>query len=242
MNTNAGRAIQGEFSPDSRFAFFTTGGSTLFALDLTNNRTLTFNEQTNIADLAVLANGPLTYLAQPGAINAVPNCNLQTGGIVDTQTVTAASNMATVPNGSGVLAIDGTTLRYVKLTGVTQTCPPAATESTVSIPLSFSSGSPTQLITDYSGARAVVGSSGKQIAVADLAAGTSKTVTLGASATVAGVGDVTADSVTFYVGGSDNTIHKIDLASGADTAQIAVSLKDANSATVAPDLIAVRNK
>lgn len=242
VNTNTGHAIQGEFSPDSRFAYFTTGGSTLFVLDITGNRTLTYNEQTNIADLAVLANGPLTYLAQPGAINAVPNCNLQTGGIVDTQTATAATNMATVPNGSGVLAIDGSTLRYVKLTGVTQACPPAATESTVSIPFSFGSGNPTQLITDYSGARAVISSSGTQVAVADLGAGTSKSVTLGASATVAGVGDVTADSATFYVGGSDNTIHKIDLASGADTAQITVALKDANSATVAPDLVAVRNK
>jgi trimeric autotransporter adhesin len=242
VNTNAGRAIQGEFSPDSRFAYFTTGGSTLFVLDLNNGRTLTYPQQTNIADVAVLANGPLTYLAQPGAINAVPNCNLQTGGIVDTQPATAPSNMATVPNATGVLAIDGSTALYVKNTGTTQACPPASTESTISIPFTFSSGTPKQLLTDYSGAHAVITSSATQVAVLDLGAASSKSVTLAASASVAGVGDVTADNATFYVGGSDNTIHKIDLASGADTAQITVALKDANSATVAPDLVAVRNK
>jgi hypothetical protein len=150
--------------------------------------------------------------------------------------------MATLPNGAGVVAIDGTTLQYVHNTANTQACPPAVTESTTPIPLNLSSGSPKQLIVDYVGSHAVVTGSGNQVAVVSLSGATSKAVTLAASANVSGTGDISADSAFFYVGGSDNTVHKIDLSSGADASQLAVSLKDASSATVAPDLVAVRNK
>jgi len=242
VNTATGVAIQGQFSPDSRFAYFTTGGPTLFVLDLNSAVTLTYPQGSNFVDVSVLANGSLVYLATAGAIKATPTCDLQNGGIVDSQAVTSPTTMATLPNGAGVVAIDGTTLKYVHNTATTQACPPAVTESTIPIPLNLSSGTPKQLIVDYAGNQAVVTGTGNQLSVVTLTAGTSKAVTLGASANVSGIGDVSADSAFFYIGGTDNTIHKIDLGSGTDASQIAIALKDANAATVAPDLVAVRNK
>jgi trimeric autotransporter adhesin len=242
VSTSAGVAIQGQFSPDSRFAYFTTGGSTLFALDLNAGTTLTYPQTTNIADVSVLANGPLIYLAQPGAINALPTCNLQSGGVVDSQAASTPTSMATLPNGAGIVAVDGTNLQYLHNTANTQACPPAATQTITPIAMSFATGSPKQVLSNYDGTKAIVSSTGKQVAIVNLAAATSTSVTLGASASVSGIGDTTADSATFYIGGTDNAIHKIDLAGGTDSAQIAVSLKDANSAVVSPDLIAVKNK
>jgi hypothetical protein len=242
VSTSAGVAIQGQFSPDSRFAYFTTGGSTLFSLDLNTGSTFTYPQGSNIADVSVLANGPLLYLAQPGAINAIPACNLQSGGVVDSQTASTPTSMATLPNGAGIVALDGTNLRYLHNTATTQACPPAATQTITPIALSFGTGSPKQVLSNYDGSKAIVTSTGNQVAVVNLGAATSTSATLGASASVSGIGDTTGDSASFYIGGTDNTIHKIDLAGASDTAQIAVSLKDANSAVVAPDLIAVRNK
>jgi hypothetical protein len=241
-STSAGVAIQGQFSPDSRAVYFTTGGPTLFAIDLSSGTTLTYPQGANIADVSVLANGPLLYLAQAGAINALPTCNPQTGGIVDSQTASNPTSMATLPNGAGIVAVDGTNLQYLHNTANTQACPPAATQSITPIALAFATGSPKQLLANYDGSKAIVTSTGKQVAVVNLGSATSTSVTLGASASVSGIGDTTADSATFYIGGTDNAVHKIDLAGNTDSAQIAVSLKDANSAVVAPDLIAVRNK
>jgi hypothetical protein len=150
--------------------------------------------------------------------------------------------MATLPNGAGIVAVDGTNLQYLHNTANTQACPPAATQSITPIAMSFASGSPKQVLSSYDGSKAIVTSTGKQVAIVNLSSATSTSVTLGAAASVSGTGDTTADSATFYIGGTDNAIHKIDLAGNTDSAQIAVSLKDANSAVVAPDLIAVRNK
>jgi hypothetical protein len=47
-------------------------------------------------------------------------------------------------------------------------------------------------------------------------------------------GGTTLDSTKLYVGGSDNAVHRIDVASGTDAQQITVSFT--------PDLVAVRPK
>lgn len=241
VSANIGKALKGTFTPDSRYAYFTTGTSTLYALDLTSGVTLTYNESSAIKDVSVLANNSITYLAQGTSVNAVGNCNLQSPGYVDTQTGTAPSALVSLPNGTGTVALDGSSLLLIHQTTATQACPPTVSETSSSIPFTFASGTPSQLLVTTDASKAVVTSTGTQVAVVTLP-GTAKTVTLGASANVLGTGDITADSATMYIGGSDNAVHKIDLVSGADAAQIAVTLKDANSAVVAPNLVAVRNK
>jgi outer membrane protein assembly factor BamB len=52
-------------------------------------------------------------------------------------------------------------------------------------------------------------------------------------------GGLTVDGSTIYVGASDNTVHVLNTSSGADTAQVAVGLKDSNSNAVAPNLVVV---
>jgi hypothetical protein len=56
-------------------------------------------------------------------------------------------------------------------------------------------------------------------------------------------GGATLDNAQVYVGAlGSNDVHRIDVAAGTDAQQIAVSLKDAASATVSPDFVAVRPK
>jgi hypothetical protein len=242
QSSTVGKAIKGTFSPDSRFAYFTTGTSTLYVFDLNAGTLFTFNEGSNINDIAVLANGPVAYLAQAAAVNAVGTCNLQLPGFVDSQSAASASSLMSLPNASGIAALNGNSLLLINNTTATQACPPVVSESQTSIPLTFSAGNPAQMLVTADSGKAVVTSSGKEVAVVTLGANTSKSVALAASASVSGTGDLTADSASFYVSGSDNAVHKIDLAGGTDAAQIAVTLKDASSATVTPNLIAVRNK
>lgn len=241
LTTTFGGATKAAFSPDSKYAFFTRGTSTLYAIDLTASRLLIYNEGTTIIDIAVSGNGSLTYLAQAGAIQAIGNCNLQNPGFADTQPATAPSILTSMPNGGGVIGIDGTNLLLVKLASASEACPPAVSESLTTLPLGFAS-SPKQALVTPDGKFGVVPGPSTQVAIANLSSAFLAKATLSGTATVAGQADVTADSLTAYVGGSDNAIHKIDLSTAADTAQISVSLKDSSSNVVAPDLIAVRNK
>ena len=52
-------------------------------------------------------------------------------------------------------------------------------------------------------------------------------------------GGVTLDGSQVYVGASDGTVHRIDVASHTDAQQIAVGLKDANGNPVTPNLVYV---
>jgi len=235
-----GGAIGAEFSPDSRFLYYTRGTPTLYSVDMTTTNTFVYNEVSNINDLTVIANGPAVYLAQAGAINVIAACNLQTFGFWDTQTATAPNMLMSIPNGSGITAIDGSNLLLINTASISQACPPAISETTTPIALNFTSGTPRQSLVTLDGTKAVVTSSANQVAIVTLASATSKPVTLSGSASVAGTGDISADSSFLWVGGSDNAIHKIDLNAATDGTPIAVALKDASSTAVAPNLIAVK--
>ncbi len=245
LNTSAatfvstfGGATKAAFSPDSKFALFTRGTGTLYAVDISSTKGLIFTEGGVINDIAVLANGSLTYLAQPGAINALGTCNFQNPGFADSRPATSPSLLTTIPTGTGVLGIDGTNLLYVNATNVSEACPPAVTETSSSIALGVT---PQQLLATFDGTKAIIPGNANQVAVVTLSTQAVANATLKAG-NVSGKGDVTPDNASLYIGGTDNAVHKIDLGSASDTAQIAVSLKDANSAVVAPDLVVVRSK
>jgi len=61
-----------------------------------------------------------------------------------------------------------------------------------------------------------------------------------ASGAIAYSGGITLDGSQVYVGTSDGTVHRIDVASSADVQQITVNLLNASGALVAPNLVAVQ--
>jgi hypothetical protein len=70
-----------------------------------------------------------------------------------------------------------------------------------------------------------------QLLAYDLTANTASTISLANAAQPLNAG-FTLDSATLYVGGSDNAVHIINTATGADSAQVPL--------TFAPNLLAVR--
>ena len=47
------------------------------------------------------------------------------------------------------------------------------------------------------------------------------------------------DGQQLYIGANDGTVHRMDVATATDAAQITVGLKDASGNAVAPNLVAV---
>jgi hypothetical protein len=96
---------------------------------------------------------------------------------------------------------------------------------------------PNQLIITPDSTKAFVTSTARtgSLLAYNVGTGTVSTITLaGPNASTAGTttGGMTLDSKTLFVGGTDNNVHVIDVASGSDTSQIDVGFT--------PELVAVR--
>jgi DNA-binding beta-propeller fold protein YncE len=108
-------------------------------------------------------------------------------------------------------------------------CPPAGSLSATNA--TGGSFTPLQLIVSPEGGKAYVLTSLSQVMVLDVSSGTVTNIPLAGGAFPLS-GGITRNAAQVYVGGSDNAVHRIDVASGADVQQISVQFT--------PNLVAVR--
>ena len=224
------------------------------------------------ADIKTSANGTVLFSATTPKIVADETCNAFVGGQYLTafeplggNNFTAPSKLAAIPNGTGMLAVDGTSLDQITITNPNPLTSPfagcpvtgfATSPSTISLSALGSGFTVNQLLISNSGHYAAVltgctgGGCTPQVGIVDLTKGTLTAVPLvdkGTSAlTQVYSGGWLLDDSGLWVGADDSYIHFISATTLADTEQVAVQVQGPSSGStpnyVNPSLVVVQNK
>ena len=235
------------FTPDSKLNEFLNGTRLGVAIPIDARFNATTLEENNVSytgnALDISAQGGLTYITSSGvpsilpAIHVFATCN-QTEVQVPSLTATAPTLIKAIPNGTGAVAADSPNIDVVTTGAVMPGCPATAPNSVASYDLGAGPFTARQVFLSSNAADAWIISDLPELLLFDLQNLTSIPVPLTGGATAYN-GGVTLDGVQVYVGASDGTVHRIDVASHADVQQIPVNLKDGNGNPVTPNLVYV---
>ena len=198
------------------------------------------NVTTSALDIAVGGGGSLVYLAggTSAGIDVRAVCDASE---VDTEAATTNPKLVTaIPNGTGAVAVDDTSLVVLHDANISSACPPVVTESRTAVALPLAAGFiARQVLVTPDSLKALV-STDKGLVVVRLDTLVATKVTTAGTFT----GGVTLDSKAAYFGADDGSVHHIDLTptTPSDGAPIAVNLKKADNSAALPNLVVVRNK
>ena len=239
-------ATHASFTPDS-FKAYIVGGIFLYqyspSLPL---RTIMMSDIAN--DVAVNSSGQFAYVAggEAASVAAHSTCRTATSSPSDSTWMPedvvgtgATPNLIASASTGDLLAVEGGSSEMDKITPTITdpapgaSCPPTLMNDALST-ASFGVGpfTPRQIIVTPDGSKAYVTSNQASLLVFNNgAAPTTDVIPLANSAT-AFTGGALIDSSKVYVGGSDNKVHVIDVATGVEGTPISLSFT--------PDLVAVR--
>jgi hypothetical protein len=224
-------ATAADFTPDSRGAYI-VAGNTLYFWTPGSFRPVALGGIAN--DVKFLPNGVFAYFAGGAAGTAVTAraaCDNSLGDSIATPG--APSFVGPLPDAGTVLAVDSPGIDVLKVTTSRVGCPPALSDTLTSVNFGLGAFTARQLIVLPNGSKAFVTSNLGQLLGLTTATSTPFAIPL-ANGANAFTGGTTLDGTKLYVGGSDNNVHRIDVAGGSDAQQISVSFT--------PDLVAVRPK
>lgn len=229
-------ATGADWSPDSMKAFITAGTTMFVYSTAVANRTVTLASAA--ADIAAAPQGTLAYAGGTNSLQVIAVCtNATVSNVPLTGTPVLVEAAA---NGARIFAADTTSIHRVDITIPSQACPPTTFTNTGA---SFSFGgpfTPKQLIVLSDASRAYLTTSSAGVRSLNANTGATSTIALTGGG-VATTGGATNDGASVYVGATGtNDVQRIDTATGAVTAQIAVSLKKADNTAVAPDFVVVK--
>ncbi|HXZ78836.1 MAG TPA: hypothetical protein VEG30_02830 [Terriglobales bacterium] len=216
---------------DSSKAFIVSGTALDVFSPSTALQTITLGAAAN--SVAALTQGSFFYLAGgvTSSITARASCDGSQADAI--ATAATPSLIGALPNGTAVLALDPPKLEVVAATTDGAGCPPTLSDVLSSFDTGQGSFTPRQIIFLPDSSKAYIVTDQSNLIVYNTSAGTTSTIPL-ANGAVAFSGGVKLDGSAVYVGGSDNTVHRIDTSAGTDAQQISVSFT--------PDLVAVRPK
>ena len=224
------------YTPDSKYNVWVTGSQFGYGLQTGSPGILTLPYTANAVD--VIAEGSLTYITSAMAheVDIYSTCN-QTE--VQPLTANAPTLVKAIPNGTGAVAADSPALDVVSTPStLNQGCPTTAQSSIASYDLGVGSYTAQQLIMSPNSSGAWVVSNLPQVVYFDFSTLTPTPVTLTGNPTPFN-GGMTVDNQHLYVGTTDNTVHRIDVSSMSDIAQVAVGLQDSNGNVTQPNLVVV---
>lgn len=181
-------------------------------------------------DVAVVGGGALTFVAGGDAagVEVRATCNLAHLDAVNTGA--APLRLRPLPTGEKVLALETTELSVITPSTDRLGCPPSASNTLATH--SFPAGTEaTGILVLPDGSRAYIANSSPDLLVYDVAGDAVSTISVAGDAHALNL-DSTLDSATVFAGGSDDKVHRIDVAGGTDEEQITLSFT--------PDLLAVR--
>jgi hypothetical protein len=228
----------GVFTPDSKSVSFLIGQQIYYDTAVPT-ATITNLPYIPIA-LDVSSTGSLTYITSTAsqAIDIRATCNQS-----DQQTL-AANNptlVAHIPNGTGAVVIDSPNIDVVTTGPIGTGCPPLPQNTVNTYSLNSGNFNARQVLFSSDSSHAWILSDQTSVIGFNLSTLAPTSISL-ANGAQAFSGGITNDGSKIYLGASDNNVHVLDTGSSADTAQIAVGLKDANSNAVAPNLVIVLPK
>ena len=220
-----------DFTPDSRGAYI-VAGNTLYFWTPGTFSSISLGGPANAVKF--LPNGAFAYFAG-GAAGPAVTARAACDNSLDDSIATPGgpSFLAPLPNASTVLAVDSPGIDVIKVTTTRVGCPPPLSDTLTSVDFGVGAFTARQLIVLSDGSKAYVTSNLGQLLGLTTATSAPFAIPLAAGAN-AFTGGATLDGAKLYVGGSDNKVHRIDVASAADAQQISVSFT--------PDLVAVRPK
>jgi len=227
---NIPNATAAVYSADNLRAFIVSG-STLYVYSPTHAlRQFALTSAAN--DIGLLANNSFVYMAGGAASDDAAvrtTCDLSSAGSADTNG--AAELIAPLVSSTVMLAVNSPDIEVITATAdLSNGCPP--TVGNVVTSASFGQAfAPVQLIVLRDDTLAFITSDLAELLVYDIVGNSTDSIILANNA-VPTRGGATLDSKTVFVGGSDNKVHRIDVATRADTNQIDV--------TFLPDLVAVK--
>jgi hypothetical protein len=226
------------FTPDSKSVSFLTGNVLYYDTTVPTSNTTNLPYTPTAIDLS--AQGGLMYITSSaaGAIDVRSTC---TQGEWQTLTATSPTLVAHIPNGTGAVVADSPSVDVVNTGTLSTGCPTTAQNTVNSYNLGIGSFNARQIFFSPDSSRAWVISNANSVISFNMSSLTPTAITL-ANGAQAYNGGITNDGAKVYVGGSDNNVHMLSVASGTDSAQIAVGLKDPNSNVVAPNLVVVLPK
>jgi hypothetical protein len=224
-------ATAADFTPDSRGAYI-VAGNTLYFWTPGSFRPVTLSSVAT--GVKFLPNGPFGYLVGGGATNGVTARATCDNSLADSiLTPGAPTLLAPLPDASAVVVVDSPGIDVITVNTTRAGCPPPLSDTLASVNFGAGSFTARQLIVLPDGSKAFVTSDQGKLLGFTTATSAPFTIPLVGGAN-AFTGGTTLDGTKLYVGGSDNTVHRIDVASNTDAQQIGVSFK--------PDLVAVRPK
>jgi len=231
-----GTAVAGAITPDSQWSLSPIGQGLLRMGDSVPNITTKLNYTP--AGIDLLSQGSLMFITSAGAVDTRSTCNQS-----DVQSLTATNPtfVRAIPNGTGAVAIDVPNLDVITTAQPTPGCPTTASSTLTAYGLGAGSFTPRELLVSFDSSHAWVITDQTFVALFNLTNNTPTTISLAGGA-VGLSGGLTLDSSQLYVGATDGNVHRIAVSSLSDEQQIAPGLKDSNSNTVAPDLVAVLPK
>jgi hypothetical protein len=233
-----GTALSGVITPDNKWSLSAVGQQLLregvSAAPLFTPLSYTPN------NVGIFPEGSLTYVSSSGShsIDVRSTCDQS-----DVQTLASnnPSFVEGVPNGTGAVAVDSPRIDVITTPAPTGSCPVSANSSINNYDLGAGSFNPRQLLVSFNSSKAWVVSDLNSILSFDLTSLSPTSIPLfnGAQGLSGGM---TLDSAQLYVGGSDGLVHRIDTSALTDAQQIDPGLKDSNSNSVPPELVAVLPK
>ncbi|HSA93268.1 MAG TPA: hypothetical protein VLE48_09680 [Terriglobales bacterium] len=226
------------FTPDG-FKLFLVAGNTLHVIsDVSVPQAIPLSAAA--ADLTMVPGGSFLYLAGGAASSVTAHATCDNSPAVTAATPGDPSLIRTLPNGSRVLAVDSPGIDDVTVVPTfSGPCPYSLSSVVTSSDFGQGGFSARQLIILPDGSRAYVTSDLTSLLVYDVAGQTVTTIPLANGATAFNGGS-TLTSSQVYVGGSDDAVHRIDVATGIDAQQIPVTNGQSPAVAFTPDLVGVR--
>jgi hypothetical protein len=235
------------YTPDSKFNEWVSGTQLVSGLPtgvqigLPGNGMLPLPYTTSA--IGISAQGGLSYItgSSPGQVDVRSTCDQSE---VQSLSANAPTLIGAVPNATGAVAADSPSVDVVSTPGtLTQSPYPSCSVTTPSTSNSFNMGvgdfTARQLFFSSDSSRAWIINDLPELIYFNLQSSVPVVIPYAGGAT-AYSGGITLDGSQVYVGASDFTVHRIDVASSTDAQQIAISLKDANGNPVVPNLVAVQ--
>ena len=192
-------------------------------------------------DVAPLASGPYTFLANPGGLNVISTCN--SAVVPNAPTSSTPLLLGGVKNANQIVAANITGVDVITATIPDATggqCPSPISFADQSIDFGLGALTPRRLIVASDAAHIVELAVGQPRVLVAIPGAGPGFIPLAAGGTEAVSGDMTLDGNSLWVGvAGTNTVHHINLANATDDFQIQLNLNGTNAV---PDIVAVRPK
>lgn len=217
------------FTPDGLKVFIVAANSLFVASTQFALQNIALTAVAN--DVTVLPGGSFVYLAGGEASSITARATCDNSPVESYATSAIPPLIASLPDGSRVVAANSPNLDVVTVTPAFTGCPPSPGGVLTSANFGQGAFIPRQIIVLPDASRAYVTSNLTSLLAYDVAGGTTSAIPLtgGAQPTTGGA---TLNGASVYVGGSDNAVHRIDVLTATDATSIGL--------TFTPDLVAVR--